>query len=418
MKFPQLPLTGPNIRTLIDLQQKAGVPDHVHFDQRLPGFGIRIRAFTGAHTFMVQYAIGGRSRRLVLGRWGRLDPGKAYKAAQDMLVQKRLGGDPAGEKAARIKQAGETFKGLLPGFLERQKAKLRPNSYRETARYLLDAAKPLHSLPVASIDRRAAADLLARVEKVSGKPSRNRCRAACHTYFHWLMLEGRCDTNPFGLTAKAIENAPRDRVLTDEEIRTIWAALDDDAADYHAILKLLLLTAARRDEVGSLDWSEVDFETGLITIAATRTKGRRPHVIPITAPVRALLEARAQRAKAEGSSRALIFGRGFRGFSGWSKAKHALDAAIAAKRGAPLSGWTLHDFRRVASTVMHERLGVQPHIVESILAHHSGHKAGVAGVYNKSLYLSERARALELWAAHVLHVVTGVPAVVVALRPR
>ena len=66
----------------------------------------------------------------------------------------------------------------------------------------------------------------------------------------------------------------------------------------------------------------------------------------------------------------------------------------------------LHDFRRLASTVMHDKLAIQPHIVERVLAH-VGHQAGVAGAYNKAEYLAERRRALARWADYVLAVVTG-----------
>jgi hypothetical protein len=109
--------------------------------------------------------------------------------------------------------------------------------------------------------------------------------------------------------------------------------------------------------------------------------------------------------------RGYVFGRGRAGFVGWSSAKRALDERIAAARQAtgiaePMSGWTLHDLRRVVSTAMHDRLGIAPHIVEATLGH-VGHKAGVAGTYNKAEYLAERRRALEKWAAFLDEIVTG-----------
>jgi hypothetical protein len=96
-----------------------------------------------------------------------------------------------------------------------------------------------------------------------------------------------------------------------------------------------------------------------------------------------------------------VFGRG-RGFQGWSARRKALDAAI----GGPRPDWVLHDFRRLASTTMHDKLGIQPHVVERVLAH-VGHQAGTAGVYNKAGYITEKRRALARWANYVLAVVTG-----------
>ena len=92
--------------------------------------------------------------------------------------------------------------------------------------------------------------------------------------------------------------------------------------------------------------------------------------------------------------RDLVFGIGQDGYAGWSKGKTALDAACGVKE------WTLHDLRRTAATGMAD-LGVQPHVIEAVLNHVSGHKAGVAGIYNRSTYANEKRAALDLWAGHV-----------------
>src|SRR6266536_3284922 len=117
----------------------------------------------------------------------------------------------------------------------------------------------------------------------------------------------------------------------------------------------------------------------------------------------------ARSTKPDGAPCDLVFGRGVRGFADWVGSKIDLDRRILAARskGAPaMEGWTLHDFRRLLSTNLHDQ-GVAPHIVEAILGHAAGHKAGVAGVYNRALYLEERRRALERWAAFVEETVSG-----------
>lgn len=163
-------------------------------------------------------------------------------------------------------------------------------------------------------------------------------------------------------------------------------------------MRLLLLTAQRRDEVGSMQWGELDTISGLWTLPGARTKNHREHLLPLVPAALALLPPR----------RDFLFGGGprrssdpHRGFSGWSKSKAALDARIAKTLGVPLPRWTVHDLRRSASTVMADRLGVLPHIVEAILNHVSGHRAGVAGVYNRARYATEMREALEHWAEHV-----------------
>ena len=93
--------------------------------------------------------------------------------------------------------------------------------------------------------------------------------------------------------------------------------------------------------------------------------------------------------------RDLVFGIGQDGYAGWSKGKTALDMACGVK------GWTLHDLRRTAATGMAD-LGVLPHVIEAVLNHVSGHKAGVAGIYNRSTYASEKRAALDLWASRLV----------------
>jgi integrase len=102
------------------------------------------------------------------------------------------------------------------------------------------------------------------------------------------------------------------------------------------------------------------------------------------------------------------------GFSGWGKAKEKLDARVAEAKEL-LEHWTVHDLRRTVATRMAE-LGVQPHIVEAVLNHVSGHKGGVAGIYNRATYDREKREALNLWAEHLMATVEGSAATVVPLK--
>jgi integrase len=140
--------------------------------------------------------------------------------------------------------------------------------------------------------------------------------------------------------------------------------------------------------------------------------------------VLAILQAQPRRTEADGTGRDLIFGFGRGGFSDWSKRKIMLDQRILAARTAagitdPMPGWRLHDLRRTCSTVMHDQLGIMPHIVETVLNHVGGHKAGVAGTYNKALYLDERRRALVRWGEYIEALIGGKkPSTIVELHKR
>jgi integrase len=385
----------------------AGKSEAIFFDDDLPGFGLRIRE-GGSRTFVVQYALGGRQRRMTIGSakvaqdgGGLLTAAKARETAGNLLAKVRLGQDPAGDRAeARVRAADELLGDVVGRFLARQERRLRPRSYIDTKRYLEQYWKPLHGFHVARISRATVAARVSKIADLHGPVSADRARAALSAFFAWVIGEGLCDMNPVIGTNKHFDGAKsRDRVLADRQLAIIWRALPD--SDYGDIVKLLVLTGQRREEIGGLRWAEIDFETRAITLPPDRTKNGRPHEVPLSKPALAILKSRERRA-----GRDFVFGDGPRqpngadeeragGFQGWSKCKTALDT-----RTATIGAWRLHDVRRTVATRMAE-LGVQPHVVEAVLNHISGHKAGVAGIYNRSSYAAEKRAALELWGKHV-----------------
>jgi integrase len=247
---------------------------------------------------------------------------------------------------------------------------------------------------------RIIADRLGSIEKNSGAVTANRARATMSAMFGWGMREGLVFVNPVANTNKRTER-PRDRVLKDPELRLVWQALN--GGQYATIIKLLMLTAQRVNEIAGLRWSEIDFDHGVISLPAQRTKNARPHDIPMAPTLRALLEAQP---KIDG--RDLVFGKPGGGpFSGLSRCKERLDARITElNNGAPLAPWVHHDLRRSAATGMAD-IGIQPHIIEAVLNHVSGHKGGIAGIYNLATYNTEKKQALARWDEHLRAVVCG-----------
>ena len=380
-----------------------GQRDKTYFDDDLAGFGVRLRE-GGSRTFVVQYKVGAKHRRMPLGSVAAIDLGNARATAKDLLAAVRLGRDPAGEKLEQRQKISSTFGMLLPRYLSRQRSRLKPRSYEETERHLVVHAKPLHGREVEKIDRRTIAIRLAEIAEQNGPAAANRTRASLSGYFAWLLREGILEANPVLNTNRAPETGARERVLSDEELTAIWRALGDD--QYSAIVKLLVLTGARRDEIAGLHWSEIDFDHALITLPPERTKNWREHQIPLAPAALAILQAQSRRLNSDDSPRDLVFGHGARGWQDWSGSKANLDARIAAQ-SKPIADWRLHDFRRSMSTTMHERLGVMPHVVEAALGHVDGHRAGVAGIYNRAGYADLKRIALEKWADHVTSLVTG-----------
>jgi integrase len=390
-----------------DYRPPAGKSDHIVFDEDLSGFGLRYR--DGRKTWVFQYAFGtGESRvnaRMTLGEYPALPPAKARETAQDLYAKVRLGQHPAADKKVSRGEARNTFGRLVSVYLEFKHNELRDRTYAEVERYLNRYAKALHGLPATAIDRKRIADFLDSIARHSGPVSANRARTSLSALFAWAMRKGLHDSNPVIATETRKEKS-RHRVLTDPELSTVWNMLGD--GDYADILRLLILTGQRASEIADLHWSEIDFDQDLISLPPERTKNGRPHEVPMSGAVRDILKARAR-------TRDFVFGVGAGGFSGWTRSKERLDKRIENKFGKPLPHWTVHDLRRTAATRMVD-LGEGPHIVEAVLNHVSGHRAGVAGIYNRSLYKAEKAQALSKWATHVMAIVKGKKSNVTPIR--
>ena len=372
----------------LDLQGKSEL---IAFDDALPGLGLRLRE-GGSRTWVYQYAIGSKQRRLTLGKLSALEPAKAREIASDLHARVRLGEDPAATKAESRTRTSETFGAAIGPYLAWQRGRVRASTLRHIERHLVVNLAPLHDLHIAKIERRAIAQQLARLS-VNSPVQANRTRSSLARFFRWAAGEGLVENNPVLFTNRNAEK-PRERALTDAELATVWNALPND--DFGDILKLLILTGQREREISDLRWDEIDFERNAIVLPPERTKNGRRHSIPMSSMVRAILEARPQ------NGREFIFGRGANGFSGWSKSKRRLDETLK------IPPWRIHDLRRTCATGLAE-LDVFPHIVESILNHVSGTRSGVAGLYNKATHESAKASALAQWADHVAAVVGQAP---------
>jgi integrase len=381
--------------TVDGIKLPHGKAEVIVFDDSLPGFGLRIRA-GGSRNWIVQYALHGhQQRRLTIGSVKVFSPEEARKIARETLAKAQLGQDPQQEKRKAEDQAKITLKSIIDRYLAEKGPKLRPRSRREVDRYLLQHWRPLHRVPIHQIERRQVAAHLGGAPVAAGM-----ARSTLNALFAWAMTEGLADANPVIGTRKPDADArPRERVLDNDELAAVWRACADD--DYGRIVRLLVLTACRRQEIGTMAWSELDRERGTWTIPPERTKNKRAHTLPLPAMAWAIIETVKRRDGVD-----YLFGRA--GFKGWWTAKAPLD------QRAGIAPWVLHDLRRSVATGMAD-LGVLPHTIEAVL-NHVGHRVGVAGVYNKSAYEREVRAALALWADHVRSIVEGGERKIVSLR--
>ena len=369
----------------------AGKADFIAWDDANPGFGVRVR-LGGSRRYVIQYKVGAKTRRMTLGSTRKLTLEQARKEAKKQLAKVAAGGDPQGEKAKARATATETFGAIAESFIKHQTGRLRPSTMYSTRHYLMDYCGRLHGLNIAVITRREIASVLATIATDHGPVAADRARSALSAMFAFAVGAGLVDANPVVGTNRHAGMTSRDRVLNDAELAKIWLALGDD--DYGRIVKLLMLTGQRRDEIADLRRSEIT--DSAIELPGERTKNHRSHIVPLSDPAKAIIEEQLN----GHLGLAFVFGKHrFSGFSGFSKAKAQLDAKLPG-----MAPWQLHDIRRSVATGMAE-LGVEPHIIEAILNHVSGHRAGVAGIYNKASYLEPKTKALNEWAHHVAVIV-------------
>jgi integrase len=368
---------------------KRGRPysEVVYFDDDMAGFGLRIR--NGGHkSYIFQYEFNG-SKKWNCGAVGKITLAKAKDIARDVYENVRRGVDPATKRQAAIEESANTLEKTAADFLahKQQGNRIKQRSLAEFKRYLETYWKPLHRFHVGHITPDMIAAEFETLTKERGSIAANRALTSLSSLFVWAIKRGRGVTqNPCAAVEPNQEKA-RERVLTDGELAQIWLAAPDN--DYGKILRLLMLTACRRDEIGSAMHSELDKENHTFTISSDRTKNGNAHTIPLPDAAMQIFEETGRR-----DGRDFLFGYGRGGFSGWSDAKENLDDAVK------IPHWTLHDLRRTVATRMAD-IGVRPHVIEAILNHISGHKAGVAGIYNRSTYAAEKKAALDLWANHL-----------------
>jgi integrase len=182
------------------------------------------------------------------------------------------------------------LKALANRFLDEYAAKrLKPGTFADVERYLRRHWAPLLELPVRRVTRADVAAHLTKLAKDSGGYAANRARAALSALFTWAIGEGLIEANPVVGTNKPADEVARDRVLTDEELAAVWGTARP--GDYASIVRLLVLTGQRREEIGGMLWSEIDTERAVWRIVAERTKNGLAHDVPLSAPALAVLAA-------------------------------------------------------------------------------------------------------------------------------
>jgi integrase len=393
-------------RTIAPLRLSESVADKIYFDDALRGFGFRLRRSRSGdsvlRSWVVQYRRAGGTRRITLK--GVLSAEQARKEAAKILATVALGQDPQADRVERRLKDRHSLCGIVTDYLDLKAREIRPKSLREITRYLTgDYFKPLHGMPIDSVSRKDVAARLTAITLGHSSNTAGLARDALQAFFVWALQEGLVEHNPVIGTRRPQRSRGRDRVLSDAELAAVWQAAGDD--DYGKIVRLLILTGARRDEIGGVRWSELDSGRGPWTLPGERAKNHTALTLPLPQAAWTIIDSLSRDTNPDH-----LFGT--RGFTAWSRPKAELDQRL----GGQVAPFQLHDLRRTAATKMAD-IGIQPHIIETILNHRSGHKSGIAGIYNRSRYEREVTIALAQWADHVRSLVEGGDRKVLAFSP-
>ena len=382
---------------------------------------------SGKKSFAVRYRFGGKPRKLTLTAGITL--AAARKAAGDALYEVEQKRDPGAVKR-HVKQAQRiaaenTFRVIAEEYLKREGGmqrdkngrasfkndKLRSADWRRAVLERL-VYKTLGDRPIAEIKRSEIIRLLDKIEAgelkdddgdaIKGGPvMADRTLAIIRKIMNWQAVRDEDYRSPIvrGMARVTAKDRARSRTLTDDELRAVWKAANEGKGSFPAMVKFLLLTAARRTEAASMAWEEVDGVDWVLP--ARRNKTKLDLVRPLSEQARGVLEAQPQ---IEGCS--YVFTTDGRSpLSGFSKFKKAFD------KNCGVTGWTLHDLRRTARSLM-SRAGVSADHAERCLGHVIG---GVRGTYDRHEYHGEKRQAFDALAAQIERIINPLEGNVTAL---
>jgi len=366
---------------------------------------------SGTITYGLRYRAGGKQRWLALGTHGAITPAQARQVAKRHLGAVASERDPAAERETQRARASCTVNAILDSFVERHVRHLR--TAREVERAFDKYVRPrFGGKSVHSLKRGDIVGLLDVIEDEHGVVQADRVLAYLRKCFNWWATRDDNFTPPIvrGMARTKPRERARKRILDHEEIGDLWTALDiaKVPAAFKNLVRVLLLTGQRRQEVAGMSWPEVEGDVWVIP-ATRRWKGGE-NTVPLTKKVREYLGT----PKASG----FLFSttNGQKPLSGFSKCKAVLDAAIAELRQSegrpPMPRWTLHDLRRTSRSLM-SCARVSADHAERVVGHVI---PGARGIYDRHAYLEEKRDALDKLATLIERVLNPVGNIVVLRR--
>lgn len=373
-----------------------------HYDDKLPGFGLYVGK-SGMRSYFLEYRPGyGRAvakRRMTIGRHGApWTPAQARDKALAMLAAIKAGHDPLDERET---DSGPVVANVVKEWLVRDQAKNR--SRKEVERIMgHDVLPAWGKRPINEIRKRDVISLIDSIADRGAPIMANRVLAHVKRLLKWAASRDIIENDPAAHVEKVTPETKRERVLTDDELALVWNAAEKIGYPFGNAVQMLILTGARREEIFGLSWSEIDLSDDVIRLPAERSKAKTGRTIPLSPPALALLRSLPKFDQGD-----VVFSfTGEKRFDNVGRAKPRLDKTIAASRGQPLPPWRIHDLRRTVATGL-QRLGTRLEVIETVLGHVSGSRAGIVGTYQRHRFDNEARGALVLWGERI--VATTIP---------
>jgi integrase len=362
---------------------------------RVPGLMLRVSKSSRTWVLVARLPGAKHSTRLKLGELAEMSLTDARGTALEMKTKLRDGHDPQAERRERREVSALKRVDVIDNHIEAfgQHCMKVNRSGSEQVRALQKEVLPeWKGRHVSSITRR---DVKALIDgKAATAPvSANRLLALLKRFFSWSIEREVIDANPASGIKPVTKEVSRDNVLSDDQLKAVWMAAGSMGKPFGSVIRLLMLTAQRRDEVAGMRWTEINLDKAEWVISPSRTKNGMENRVPLTEAAMAIIK---DQLRLKGSDFVFPSGRSptTKYVSGFSKAKRQIDEISGATE------WRLHDLRRTAASGM-ARYKVSPHVVEKVLNHTNGILGGVAGIYNRFGYDDEKRHALETWAAHI-----------------
>jgi integrase len=375
--------------------------------------GLWLRARQGMpKTWVFRSTVGGKTRKIVLGRYPDMDFDAAVNAMRD-LKREANGANPIEAKRERQRVAGEAettrqnFEARRPSLQKladaylgvfvnegRRSAGEKRSGAEERRLYTKHVEPLLGSMRIEDIRAR---DIAAMRDAVPSPSEKRKAIAVVRALLSHAKSDGLIEQNP-ALGIKAPSPRKRDRVLTDEELRTLWNGTGGPVAGVRRgmldAMRLQLLTAQRAGKVLAMLWGDISEEAQTWIVPAQVAKNGRENLVPLSPTAYAIIEAQDKK-------KTFVF-PGHRvspmSVSSFAQLVDRVRVALG------MDDFTSHDLRRTAATRM-AGLGVLPHVIEAVLNHSSGAISGVAAIYNRHTYAREKKRALLSWAREIERIV-------------